>query len=351
MLQIFCGFFQIWFFIVNRRNLVTLFAAMTPFLTQVPTILRLLRLIVYRIELKKILDYLKNIFDIAADKEQLNIHSRANRTSSVLLIILCIFGYMTAIFFAIFPVIKNIYRMFIGQSIEYELPFKIISPFNYDYTPVYEILYFYSVYNLHITMASVCSCEGLVFGFCAHLAAQFDVISLKLQNLIQEPQSLCAKFSIEQNDKFYFKIKDLIFMHNEVIDNCAMMSSVIWQNVLMHFICSSLTICICSLVIMTADGIDRFIFVAYICAYVVQIYNYTLSGSFMIESSLRVKEAAYNFPWYRCDSRVRAQIFLIIIRSQRQINIDVPFFEVSLETFAWIIRLGGSFITMIKTFL
>jgi hypothetical protein len=87
---------------------------------------------------------------------------------------------------------------------------------------------------------------------------------------------------------------------------------------------------------MTADGIDRFIFVAYMCAYVLQIYNYTLSGSMLIYASLRVQESAYHFAWYRCDARIRTQILMIITRAQRKVNIDVPFFEVSLETFAWV---------------
>jgi hypothetical protein len=63
MLQILYGFFQLWFIVDNRSNLVTLFDAMTPFLTQVPTIFRLLFLIGYRAELKGVLNYLKGLFE------------------------------------------------------------------------------------------------------------------------------------------------------------------------------------------------------------------------------------------------------------------------------------------------
>lgn len=47
---------------MNRGNLVVVFDAITPFLTQIPTILRLLILVWYRNDLKYVLDYLKADF-------------------------------------------------------------------------------------------------------------------------------------------------------------------------------------------------------------------------------------------------------------------------------------------------
>lgn len=58
----FCQIFQGWFIFVNRGNLVVVFDAITPFLTQIPTILRLLILVWYRNDLKYVLDYLKADF-------------------------------------------------------------------------------------------------------------------------------------------------------------------------------------------------------------------------------------------------------------------------------------------------
>lgn len=34
-------------------------------------------------------------------------------------------------------------------------------------------------------MAAACAGEGLFFGLCAHLSAQFQVISLRLEKLIE----------------------------------------------------------------------------------------------------------------------------------------------------------------------
>lgn len=125
-------------------------------------------------------------------------------------------------------------------------------------------------------------------------------------------------------------------MHNEVIDKCDILSKTLWQNVLFHFVISSLVICIASLMIMKTDGIDRLVFIFYISAYILQISIYASCGNMLIDSSLKVSEAAYNFHWYKCNPKVRKTILMILIRSQRKVNVKCPFFEVSLETFAWV---------------
>lgn len=51
---------------------------------------------------------------------------------------------------------------------------------------MYEIVYFFNLYSGYCTMASVCAGEGMFFGLCAHLSAQFDIISLRLEGLIEQ---------------------------------------------------------------------------------------------------------------------------------------------------------------------
>jgi gustatory receptor len=99
---------------------------------------------------------------------------------------------------------------------------------------------------------------------------------------------------------------------------------------------SSLVLCILALMIIKTDGMDRMVFIFYISAYVLQIFVYFACGNMLIESSLKISEAAYNFHWYKCNAKVRKTILMIMRRSQRKVNVKCPFFEVSLETFAWV---------------
>jgi hypothetical protein len=57
------GIFQLLYCFDNRDNLKVFLDGLTPFLTQVPCILRVLILVFHRKELKQVLDYLKNIFE------------------------------------------------------------------------------------------------------------------------------------------------------------------------------------------------------------------------------------------------------------------------------------------------
>lgn len=63
------GVFQCCYFYAVRRNLVELFAALTPFSTQVPTVIRFLFIVRYRKSIKKVLDYLKNAFGNGLTRE------------------------------------------------------------------------------------------------------------------------------------------------------------------------------------------------------------------------------------------------------------------------------------------
>ena len=144
------------------------------------------------------------------------------------------------------------------------------------------------------------------------------------------------KFSREQNDRLLDKLTEIVDMHNEAVHCCNILSKALWKNILMHFVCSSLIICICSFMILKSDGFDRLIFIFYLCGYVLQIFSYSISGNMLINASTNIKDAAYDFHWYKCDVKIRKVIFMIMTRAQQKINVKVPFFEVSLETFTWV---------------
>lgn len=125
-------------------------------------------------------------------------------------------------------------------------------------------------------------------------------------------------------------------MHNEAIGMCNLMSIILWKNLLLLFVSSSLVVCISCLMIITSVGTGRIVFILYLCAYILQIFVYSTCGNLLIDASLKVNDAAYNFHWYKCNVKIRKAIYLIMLRAQRKVNVQVPFFEVSLETFAWV---------------
>jgi hypothetical protein len=57
------GVFQTVYFYTVRSNLVELFDAITPFATQIPTVIRVLFIVYHRKYIKLVLDYLKTSFE------------------------------------------------------------------------------------------------------------------------------------------------------------------------------------------------------------------------------------------------------------------------------------------------
>lgn len=146
-------------------------------------------------------------------------------------------------------------------------------------------------------------------------------------------QGSVESFTPRQNERLYAELVEIAKEHSKVIELCQKMSRSLAPNVLIHFITSALITCICCLMIMLADGADKIIFVNYIIASTTQIFVYAFGGNLLVDASQRIEFAAYSFHWYKCDSRVRKLILMMIIRAQKKTAIDVPFFEASLETF------------------
>lgn len=142
------------------------------------------------------------------------------------------------------------------------------------------------------------------------------------------------KFTEKQNDRLIKKLNVIVEDHCKVIDVCQKMSKCLSLNVLLHYFTSAVITCICCLMIMLADGAAKIIFVNYIIASTTQVFVYSISGNMLEDASTGISFTAYDFPWYKCDERVRKTIQMIIIRSQRKTAIKVPFFDASLETFS-----------------
>lgn len=91
--------------------------------------------------------------------------------------------------------------------------------------------------------------------------------------------------------------------------------------------------CLTALMLLLSEGHEKFIYQAFLLGTSTDTFVYTFGGTILIEASTRVEKAAYNFQWYKCDSKIRKMIVLIIARSQKEVGVKVPFFKASLDTF------------------
>jgi hypothetical protein len=64
-----------------------------------------------------------------------------------------------------------------------------------------------------------------------------------------------------------------------------------------------------------------------------QVLAYSIGGTMLSNSSHSIKLAIYDFPWYKCNLKVKRAILMIIRRADRETAMTVPFFKANIETF------------------
>lgn len=214
-------------------------------------------------------------------------------------------------------------------------------PFDINYSPVFEIIYIFSMHSGNITAASICASDGVFLGMCAHLSAQFRIISHKIETIVEKEfgnfsHENITKFTKQQNEHIYEKLVEIVKTHNEAIKKCEILSKNLWHNILIYFFTASITICTCCIVIMKMRTFDILIFIVYIIGYTIQMFNYAYAGNLLVVASTDITVTAYNLPWYKCDTKVRKAILMIMIRAQKEVNIKIPFIVLSLETLGFV---------------
>ncbi|KAG5673638.1 hypothetical protein PVAND_003667 [Polypedilum vanderplanki] len=122
---------------------------------------------------------------VANDIKEVEINARINRKASFLLVNLTFAVFITVSSFILIPIFKEIYRLLEGEKRLYLLPFKASFPFDITYSPIYEIIYLLAADDGIVPLTAINGCDGLYLGICAHLSAQFDIISYRIKSLIE----------------------------------------------------------------------------------------------------------------------------------------------------------------------
>lgn len=148
-----------------------------------------------------------------------------------------------------------------------------------------------------------------------------------------ESHESIQRFSPEQNKQLYEELLKIVDQHNTAIDMCKRTSQIMWLNVLIHFVTSAFCICICCLMTLLSDGVNKMLFANYVAVATIQVLIYSIGGNMLGEASTNIRQSAYNFHWYKCDGKVRKLILMIMNRTQKKTVIEVPFFEVHTTCF------------------
>jgi odorant receptor len=173
--------------------------------------------------------------------------------------------------------------------------------------------------------------EGILFGSCLYIAGQFQIVEQKIIHLTDFDDDDIE----ERNKKIRKSLIEIVRHHNECIELTEKVSRMYESIIITNFVSISMIMGTCSLNIIIAEGMGKLIFfVSYLIAAVINIFLYCKNGSALEVSSAKIAEVIYNFEWYKCDKQIKYSVLTILMRSQKTTELQVPYFSVSMETFA-----------------
>lgn len=141
------------------------------------------------------------------------------------------------------------------------------------------------------------------------------------------------KFSKSENDLLCCKLKEFVELHIETIDLCELMANSLGPIVFLHFVAASILICSSCLLLVLVDGAEKLIYVNFLVGTFADVFIHGYVGTRLIQASLKIRDAAYEFAWYKCDVRNQKLILMILLRARKPAAVKMPFFNASLETF------------------
>jgi len=201
--------------------------------------------------------------------------------------------------------------------------------------------YAFSAWSFVTGVVGYSSILVFFYGVCIHISAQFDVASARLETLVQvkaddvtTSDMFIRMLTPQQNKEVQEKLRDFVKQHNALIELCDLMSQSFSLIIVFHLVSSAVLISTCCLLLFLTEEVEFMQYFFGTLSLVAEAFVFAYAGHTIISSSSALQDAAYNFDWYKCDTRNRKMILMIMIRAQKKICMKAPlYFEASLKSF------------------
>lgn len=248
---------------------------------------------------------------------------------------------------------------------------------------------------IHLSYGGYCTAtvfngiDSIFITACFHIAAQFRIITLKIENILKKSDP-SIRFTAVENREIRHGLIDIMNDQIKLFELSDLLIESFTAIILMHFISVAFIIGIGSIsvlmvyfnlscrfwhhledlmfflfyLIFQAPGSDKILYVAYIATVTIQSFAYAYSGHQICEhveylqtslfqisyyrdilflQSLDICKAIYYSDWHHLDRYNQQMIRLIILRGQKAKLVQVPFFEVTLTAYTKVLIIFISF--------
>ncbi|KAM7351549.1 odorant receptor 24a-like [Cochliomyia hominivorax] len=322
--------------------------ALCPVASSIMSFIKIFFVWYYREEYKYLIEKVRKLSSEQNSSGKVQTKRKLFTLATRLNTLVLFFGFCTSSSYTLRPIISNIFLYVNGNEIVYETPFKMMFPEVLVSMPLYPLTFILGHWHGYITVLAFVGADGLFLGFCLYYAGLLKCIQEDLQNiLIDIDDKTNTRYNTEE--KVILALENIIERHNEVADLTDRFSLIMVEITLSQFITSSIIIATSVVDLLLFSGYGAIVYVVYTCAVFTEIFLYCLGGNMIMESSEDLATVAYSTQWYTHSIKVQKMIMLIMLRSQRNIVIKVPFFAPSLPALAAILRFTGSVIALAKS--
>ncbi|XP_036230360.2 odorant receptor 10a [Bactrocera oleae] len=258
-----------------------------------------------------------------------------------------VMGFITCTSYNLKPLLMTLILYVQGQEPMWKLPFNMTMPSFLLHAPYFPLTYIFTAYTGYITIFMYGGCDAFYFEFCSNTAALLELLQNDLKSIINFDKLI---LTTEESTMLEWRLVQFIKRHNDIIELTRFFCKRYTVITLAHFVSAGIVIGASIFDLMTFTGFGIVIYIGYTIAVLGQLFIYCYGGSMVAESSVQLATVAFGCDWHACNPRLRRYVLMIIIRSQRAINMSVPFFAPSLVTFTSILQTSGSIIALASSF-
>ncbi|KAK9298106.1 hypothetical protein QLX08_008431 [Tetragonisca angustula] len=223
-----------------------------------------------------------------------------------------------------------------------QLLIKMDFPFTYYESPLYEYVFVLQFFQLFSNASAIAMLNALIIILIFHVGGQIEMLHEALENIF-----------VKNHKSLRNVVKPLIDLHYQIILGSENIENLFSYIALMQLLCNTLIICCIGFLIIVALNLHMNIeelinILLFYIAITLEAFVFSYAGEYLSNKSLSISTSAYGSSWYLLDPRDRRIIILLMIRSQRQLTITAgKFMDLSMQTFANIIRTSASYISIL----
>ncbi|XP_053619376.1 odorant receptor 4-like [Plodia interpunctella] len=245
----------------------------------------------------------------------------------------------------------------------YYFPFDALQPV------VFEVI---TVVQTWQGTVAVLSLQCGVMMFCillSHIAVQFDLLSLRVQGLVQVStddqlpptyplnkygsiSKNCVKSVTDDGDsetRIREELDNIISRHRTLIRLAGDVEDLMSLPLLLIFANSIIIICFCGFCAVIVEKISDVVYKTFLVTALLQIWLVCSYGQRLVESSEGFSEALYKCGWYKTSIRNRKTIFIMMHRSQKAVRVTTYGFQtvLCLASYTTVIKTSWSYLSLL----